>query len=92
MYKNETHSIYKQSNASLALLQMSVKALREVRCFYPPRLTFVYKSVIHPPYTLSYNKTRRKGAFCRTHKHRVQTTTANKQLNINTFDNTYNHS
>ena len=32
------------------------------------------------------------GAFCRTHKHRVQTTTANKQLNINTFDNTYNHS
>ena len=49
MYKNETHSIYKQSNASLALLQMSVKALREVRCFYPPRLTFVYKSVIHPP-------------------------------------------
>ncbi len=63
MYKNETHSIYKQSNASLALLQMSVKALREVRCFYPPRLTFVYKSVIHPPYTLSYNKTRREGQF-----------------------------
>ena len=41
MYKNETHSIYKQSNASLALLQMSVKALREVRCFYPPRVAFV---------------------------------------------------
>ena len=56
MYKNEAHSIYKQSNASLALLQMSVKTSREVRCFYLPRLTFVYKSVIHPPYTLSYNK------------------------------------
>ena len=40
MYKNETHSIYKQSNASLALLQMSVKALREVRCFYPPPFNF----------------------------------------------------
>ena len=63
MYKNEAHSIYKQSNASLALLQMSVKTSREVRCLYPPRLTFVYKSVIHPPYTLSYNKTRREGRF-----------------------------
>ena len=63
MYKNEAHSIYKQSNASFALLQMSAKPLREVCCFYPPRLTFVYKSVIHPPYTLSYNKTRREGRF-----------------------------
>ena len=54
MYKNEAHSIYKQSNASLALLQMSVKALREVRCLYPPRLTFIYKQAIYPltPYLI----------------------------------------